>query len=220
MSELKEKVADILFSVDKEHLRIADVESDDAFIEEMDDKTVDFSHFQEYEVKENENDGSYSPCCSFMIFGGDNGTGEWGDYLDELSEFCIQVEDKLDLKPAVYKIDTDLADDVWYAYIFLYDIPEDLDEAIETHEQLNPKIWNEDKEIIPEVKSKIIQIVDEFRKLLALDEVELKVEDIYLLGSNANYNYNENSDLDVHIIADESFDCSNEHLPIIYNAYK
>lgn len=48
----------------------------------------------------------------------------------------------------------------------------------------------------------------------------MKIEDIYLLGSNANFNYNEDSDLDVHIIADESFDCSEEHLAIIYNCYK
>lgn len=95
-----------------------------------------------------------------------------------------------------------------------------LEESVEIHDELNPKIWTKEKELIPEVRAKILQIVDKFKALLALDKVDLKVEDIYLLGSNANFNYNEDSDLDIHIIADESFDCSNEHLKIIYDAYK
>lgn len=97
---------------------------------------------------------------------------------------------------------------------------ENLTEALELHDTLNPKIWTEDNELISEVKAKILQIVAKFKSLLAQDGVDLKVDDIYLLGSNANYNYNEDSDLDIHIIADESFDCSEEHLAIIYNAYK
>ena len=95
-----------------------------------------------------------------------------------------------------------------------------LDEAVEIHDKLNPKIWTEDKELIPEVRAKILQIVDKFKSQLATDGLDLKVEDIYVLGSNANYNYTEESDLDVHIIADESFDCSEEHLAMLYNCYK
>lgn len=97
---------------------------------------------------------------------------------------------------------------------------EELKETVEIHDQLNPKIWTEDKELRPEVRAKILQIVDKFKTQLLVDKVELKVEDIYILGSNANYNYTEESDLDVHIIADESFDCSAEHLPLLYNCYK
>ena len=97
---------------------------------------------------------------------------------------------------------------------------ESLEEAVEIHDQLNPKIWTEDKELRPEVRAKVLQIVDKFKTQLLVDKVELKVEDIYILGSNANYNYTAESDLDVHIIADESFDCSAEHLPLLYNCYK
>lgn len=96
---------------------------------------------------------------------------------------------------------------------------DELEEAVEIHDSLNPKIWD-GEDLRPEVKEKILAIVQKFKELLALDKVDLKIEDIYLLGSNANYNYNEDSDLDIHIIADESFDCSEEHLGIIYNAYK
>ena len=95
-----------------------------------------------------------------------------------------------------------------------------LNETIEIHKELNPKIWTEDDDLRPEVRAKILQIVDKFKSQLAVDDIDLKIEDIYLLGSNANYNYNEDSDLDIHIIADESVDCSKLHLPIIYKAYK
>lgn len=96
---------------------------------------------------------------------------------------------------------------------------ENINEEIEIHDTLNPKIWK-DKELLPGIKEKIEEIVELFVEQLAEDGIELKVDDIHILGSNANYNYTENSDLDVHIIADESFDCSDNHLDKIYNAYK
>lgn len=99
-------------------------------------------------------------------------------------------------------------------------LKEKVNESVEIHDELNPKIWTKENELIPEVRAKILQIVDKFKNQLAVDGVDLKIEDIYLLGSNANFNYNEDSDLDIHIIADESFDCSEEHLNIIYNCYK
>ena len=95
-----------------------------------------------------------------------------------------------------------------------------LEEDIQIHDTLNPKIWNSDNELLPEVEDKIYEIVDIFKTQLAEDGVDLHVADIYILGSNANYNYTENSDLDIHIIADESDDCNKNHLDIIYNAYK
>lgn len=95
-----------------------------------------------------------------------------------------------------------------------------LDEEIELHDELNPKLWDEDKELKSEVREKIEEIVDTFSKQLEEDGIKLLIDDIYIIGSNANYNYTDESDLDIHIIADESSDCSSEHLPLIYNAYK
>lgn len=93
-------------------------------------------------------------------------------------------------------------------------------EEITIHDTLNPKIWNEDNSLKDVVRVKIENIVDTFADILREDGIDLKIEDIYLLGSNANYNYTDESDLDIHIIADESFDCDAKHLPIIYQAYK
>lgn len=93
-------------------------------------------------------------------------------------------------------------------------------EAVETHNHLNPKIWDDEKHLFPEVKNKIVEIVNTFIKYIEEDGIKLDAKTVWLLGSNANYNYTEESDLDIHIIADESFDCSEKHLQIIYNAYK
>ena len=95
-----------------------------------------------------------------------------------------------------------------------------LEEDVEIHDTLNPKIWDENNQLLPEVEDKIYEIVDTFKKELEGYEIDLEVDDIYILGSNANYNYTDKSDLDIHIIADESFDCSEEHLAIMYNMYK
>lgn len=97
---------------------------------------------------------------------------------------------------------------------------ERIDEKITIHKTLNPKIWDENNNLLEDVEYIIYDIVDEFKTQLEEDNIDLDIVDIYILGSNANYNYTDESDLDVHIIADESFDCESEHLQIIYNAYK
>ena len=100
------------------------------------------------------------------------------------------------------------------------DIPDiKLEEKVEIHNTLNPKIWKDD-ELLPEVKEKIEQITDLFLDKLADSEIDIDVEDIYVLGSNANFNYSDESDLDVHIIADSKFNCDQDHLTKLYQAYK
>lgn len=96
-----------------------------------------------------------------------------------------------------------------------------IEESIEKHDTLNPKIWNSDNTLKKEVKEKIDEIVDTFKENLLEDGVDLKIKDVIICGSNANYNYTENSDIDIHIISDtKDLDCNKKHLPIIYNAYK
>lgn len=95
-----------------------------------------------------------------------------------------------------------------------------VDEKIEKHETLNPKLWTKDNQLLPEIEEKIYDIVDTFKDKLEEDDIKLEIDDIYLVGSNVNYNYNDTSDLDIHIIADESNDCADKHLDKIYNAYK
>lgn len=66
--------------------------------------------------------------------------------------------------------------------------------------KLNPILF-EDGDLKPEVRAKILEIVEAF---LEYANVDIKVSDIRLVGSNASYNYNEHSDIDIHIVTDLS----------------
>lgn len=91
-------------------------------------------------------------------------------------------------------------------------------EVFEIHDNLNPKIWDDAGQLLPEVRAKIINIVTEFESQLQLP---IDIVDIQLVGSNASYNYNSQSDLDVHIIANFEFvDMDSELLQSIYNIKK
>lgn len=76
-----------------------------------------------------------------------------------------------------------------------------LTEAIELHDTLNPKFWKSDMQLKPDVRQKVLEIVDEFKENVTdMTGIELNPLDIYIVGSNASYNYTDKSDLDVHIV--------------------
>lgn len=72
-----------------------------------------------------------------------------------------------------------------------------LEEAIEVHDDLNPKLWNTDMTLKEEVLFKLKEISDEFINYI---EIPLNIVDIEIVGSNASFNYNSKSDIDLHII--------------------
>lgn len=69
-----------------------------------------------------------------------------------------------------------------------------------TSHQLNPLLFD-DESLKPQIKQKILDIVDAFIDYI---QVNIRIMDIRLVGSNASYNYGEHSDLDVHIVTDLS----------------
>lgn len=79
-----------------------------------------------------------------------------------------------------------------------------LNEKVEKHDILNPKLWNEDNTLKAEVEEKINMIVDDFLHGLEEDDIKFKLDDIKLVGSNASYNWNDKSDLDLHLVMDLS----------------
>lgn len=94
-----------------------------------------------------------------------------------------------------------------------------MNEAIEKHNELNQKLFDGDH-LKPEVREKAEEIINEFLKILAEDEVKLIVRDVILTGSNASYNYTKDSDIDLHIIAEtKSFEESADVYAKLYKAY-
>ena len=93
-------------------------------------------------------------------------------------------------------------------------------EKMELHNELNPKLWDENK-LRPEVEDKIEDITDQFIIELQENEIPIKILDVRLVGSNASFNYTENSDLDIHIIANfEDTSCDVPVLNLLYNFFK
>lgn len=100
------------------------------------------------------------------------------------------------------------------------DLENGIQEDIEKHDTLNPVLFEKDK-LKPEIRDTALQIVDTFIEMLEERNIPLKIHDIILTGSNANYNYTKDSDIDLHIQADLSQFKGEEKLyAAIYEAYK
>lgn len=69
--------------------------------------------------------------------------------------------------------------------------------------KLNSNLFDGDGVMHPEVRDKILEIVDTFLEFTQIKD-DINVVDVRVVGSNASYNYNEDSDLDVHIVVDLS----------------
>ena len=77
-----------------------------------------------------------------------------------------------------------------------------LNEGGPLHDTLNPKLWDKDNNLLPEVKEKLNEIVESFKEYLNnyKKDFSFNIIDVNLVGSNASYNYTEHSDLDVSVI--------------------
>ena len=93
-----------------------------------------------------------------------------------------------------------------------------LNEKLEKHDNLNPKLWDSNNKLHPEVKTRIEEIINQF---ISTIDVPLFIVDTRIVGSQASYNYTQYSDLDIHIVANfDLIDASNEILQLLYNALK
>ncbi len=67
----------------------------------------------------------------------------------------------------------------------------------ETQHQLNPKLWTDDQCLPDKIRNGFLKIATKFFDFL---EIDTNVNDIILIGSNANYNWTEHSDIDLHVV--------------------
>jgi hypothetical protein len=74
---------------------------------------------------------------------------------------------------------------------------ESLDLAVNFHDELNPKLWD-DNRMRPEVRAALMRIAENFKDFLGVDIYDLL--DITVSGSNAAYTYTSHSDIDLHLV--------------------
>jgi hypothetical protein len=97
--------------------------------------------------------------------------------------------------------------------------PENIDlSSFKVKSELNPKIFDGNQKMHPELKSRLIMIADDFFDTLELPWVD--VTDITLTGSLANYNWSKFSDVDLHIMIDYNEVDDNESLVSEYLSAK
>ena len=66
---------------------------------------------------------------------------------------------------------------------------------------LNPKIWTDDMIMSTDIRKTLLQIANDYINAL---KVKVKLKDITLTGSLANFNWSKYSDVDLHILVDLS----------------
>ncbi len=74
---------------------------------------------------------------------------------------------------------------------------ESLNLAVNFHDELNPKLWADDR-MQPEVRAALMRIAEDFKDFLGIDIYDLL--DITVSGSNAAYTYTSHSDIDLHLV--------------------
>ncbi len=77
------------------------------------------------------------------------------------------------------------------------------DTTLEYHNELNPKLFDENGRLFNDVRLKLLQFAYtwiEFSKVIPKDIVK----DVFMTGGNVNYNYTPYSDIDVHVEIDKS----------------
>ena len=73
-------------------------------------------------------------------------------------------------------------------------------DAVKFNTRLNPRLWDNNEQLRPEVHDHLLRIADDFREFLGVSGYNLK--DITISGSNAAYTYTDNSDIDLHLVVD------------------
>ena len=72
-------------------------------------------------------------------------------------------------------------------------------ESFRVHDHLNPVVWDDDGHMRHPVRDHLMDIAERFRDYLGVD---VKVHDVWLTGSLANYNWSQYSDVDLHLLLD------------------
>ena len=79
--------------------------------------------------------------------------------------------------------------------------------TLQTHDELNPKLWTKEQKLDPEVWRSLNRIGKEWAEFANIPKKAIK--DVVVIGGNANYNYTPKSDIDLHLMVDKDMiDCN------------
>lgn len=84
-----------------------------------------------------------------------------------------------------------------------------LEQTLKIGSQLNPKLWDEEDRLRPDVKELLTKLAKDFSDGF---DYPLSTTDIIVTGSSANYNWNRFSDIDLHLVVDYA-SLPDEYLP-------
>lgn len=84
--------------------------------------------------------------------------------------------------------------------MLIYEFENFAAQNISYNETLNPKLYDSDGNMHPEVHETLMRIASHF--ITDIDIPEMEIKDIILTGSSANYNWTKFSDVDLHLITD------------------
>lgn len=121
----------------EEHSKLGILETDPGtFVHKYtDDDDIDFSKFEYHKEGEQEGEYGWAPLITFLLTGGQNGSGEWKKYLEDVSDLFKELEKETGLKIDIQTLDSDIPDDVWTCEVLMYkqesNIEEGLDRLIE-----------------------------------------------------------------------------------------
>ena len=72
--------------------------------------------------------------------------------------------------------------------------------GFEMQETLNPKVWDKNQKLRPEIRKTLLKIADDYIESLEIENLD--IDDVTFTGSLANYNWSQYSDVDLHILID------------------
>lgn len=87
-------------------------------------------------------------------------------------------------------------------------IIEFLQPGFDKHEALNSLLWQNSKNLFPEVKEKLLKIANHFQKYV---DVDFPIIDVIITGGQTGKYYTAHSDIDLHLITDyDQIECDQE----------
>ena len=92
----------------------------------------------------------------------------------------------------------------------------EIDRAVAFHSTLNPRLWDKNRQMHPEVRQALLRIAKDFQEFLGLDDFDLL--DVTVSGSNAAFTYTPYSDLDLHLVT--MIPDEHKHLRQLFDAKK